>query len=60
VISTWDLGLQSKRGSQATLDYSPPKVLMALSRVPGDDELFVGGYVMSRSLKFEDKFHSIS
>lgn len=28
------------------LDYKPAPAIMALSRVPGDDELFVGGYVL--------------
>jgi hypothetical protein len=29
----------------AKLDFNPPPANMALSRVPGDDELYIGGYV---------------
>lgn len=40
--STSSLG---RIGKGANVDYRPPPSGMALSRVPGDDELYVGGYV---------------
>jgi hypothetical protein len=36
-------GTTEKRQTTEKVDYRPPPLYMALSRVPGDDELYVGG-----------------
>lgn len=43
---------QDRGAHSATLDYRPSPSQMALSRVPGDDNLYVGGYVASLRLSY--------
>jgi hypothetical protein len=40
--------IQDQKSAAANLDYRPAPSNMALSRVPGDENLYVGGYVPSR------------